>query len=88
MTEARQSVNSQKLDVIISKLDKLDDISERVDKLYHVVIEGNGKPPLTERVNYLERITAWGGKAFWGVFLIVIGAIGVGIVRLIQLGGQ
>ncbi len=42
--------NDERDDLLIELKLKLENLGEKVDRISHVLIEGNGKPPLTEQV--------------------------------------
>lgn len=62
-------------------ISKLDDIAEDVKTLRRIVSEGNGRPPLTERVAALEarpapkQRTKKAAAGFWGAIVAISGAV-------------
>lgn len=82
-------MTNEERDMLLQELKlKLDNLAEDVDQIKHVLIEGNGKPPLTEQVltsrlkiERLEEERSDGKmpKAFW-VGLIVSSLISVGSI--------
>ena len=65
-------------------------VNKRVDKLTLTVYGDDEKKVigLVVRVLGMEKIIAWLSKAGWGIALVLISAIGIGIVKLIQIGAN
>lgn len=62
---------------------KDDERDKKVDKMYEIIVTGNGNPSLQERVRTLEQFRANILKLTWTVLTPLLLAIGAGIVYLI-----
>ena len=75
----------------IATLDaKFDDMQNDIERLTHVVIDGNGQPGLVTKVDRLEQVAKRqttnsniGAKGRWNVFSAIIGGLVAGAAVLL-----
>ena len=69
---------------------KMDDMKDDIERLTHVVIDGNGQPGLITRVDRLEQIATrqatnsnMGTKGRWNIISSIIGGLVAGAAVLL-----